>query len=206
MQVWGRGERSAFSKSRVYHDASHDDPVMRLDLKLYSVMGDALAAPQNIRPISIIESAEKPFTPGGNPLTRFEKGYWKDFRIASRLGQSFDRATNSNDTDERWLQFLAMQKVDPVAAVKSHSWGWPQIMGKWHKQCGCETVEAFLDLMSTPEGQCRAFIRFVDESKALRDGIRKGDGDAVGYHYNGPKYARNKYAEKYNNLSQRSLA
>jgi hypothetical protein len=203
---WGRGERSAFSKSRVFHDGP-DDTVERISNVHYNQMGQGLQVPApNIRAISIIESAEKAMTPNGNPVVRFENHIWKRYRLASRLGQSFDKMTNSGDLDDRWAQFDAMHRVDPVAAVKSHSFGWPQIMGFNHKHAGFETTESFLSAMMTTEGQCKAFVQFCQNSPSLLAALRKGDADAVGLNYNGRNYQQNRYAQKFANLSQRGLS
>lgn len=207
MFQWGRGERSAFSKSRVFHDGPTHEPVQKISADDYSRMGAGLQVPPaNVRAISIIESAEKAMTPAGNPIVRFESHVWKRYRLASRLGQSFDKAVNSRDLDERWTQFEAMYRVDPVAAVKSHSFGWPQIMGFNHRNAGFETTDAFLASMKTVEGQCKAFMQFCTNSPALLSALRKSDPDAVGLNYNGKNYKVNQYAEKFANLSQRSLA
>lgn len=206
MRIWGRGERSAFSPRRVFHDLPDETSHARLTAVDYSNMGEALGvAPTGPRAIAIIEAAEKALTPEGNPVVRFEAEHWKKRRIASRLGQSFDKARNSTDLDERWAQFEAMYRVDPVAAVKSHSFGWCQIMGFNHRLAGFETTDAFLQAMRSTEGQCKAFVSFVRNSPQLLKAMRDNDPDGVGRHYNGKNYKVNRYAEKYASLSQRSL-
>lgn len=203
---WGRGERSAISPTRVFYDGPAETNHVKLTPADYSRIGDALEiSPQAARAISIIESAEKGLTPTGKPIVRFEAAHWKKYRIASRLGQSFDKAKNSKDLDERWQQFEAMYRVDPVAAVKSHSFGWPQIMGFNHRNAGFETTDAFLNAMMTVDGQSKAFISFVRNSPSLLKAMRRGDADGVGLNYNGRNYRVNRYAEKYASLSQRSL-
>lgn len=206
MRIWGRGERSAFSRTRVFYSGPEDAGHPRLMPADYSRIGDALEIPPSSpRAIAIIESAEKALTADGNPVVRFEAEHWKKRRIASRLGQSFDKATNSKDLDERWKQFEAMYQVDPVAAVKAHSFGWPQIMGFNHRLAGFETTDAFLNAMMTVDGQSKAFISFVHNSPQLLRAMRAGDADGVGRHYNGKNYKLNRYAEKYASLSKRSL-
>lgn len=205
MQFWGKGERSALSHKRVFHEGPAPAAV-KLGADHYRQMADALGIkPQQVRAISIIESAEKPLTANGNPVIRFESHHWKKHRLASRLGQSFDKATNSKDLDERWAQFEAMYRVDPVAAVKSHSFGWPQIMGFNHKHAGFETTDAFLDAMRTVDGQNRAFVQFVTNSPMLHTALKKADAQQVALHYNGKNYSVNRYDQKFASLSQRSL-
>lgn len=204
---WGRGERSAHSPARVFHDAPDDTIVVRLTADHYSQIGDALGVkPNNIRAIAIIESAEKPFTAAGSPIVRFEVHHWKKRRIASRLGQSFDKAVNSKDLDERWAQFQAMYKVDPVASVKSHSFGWMQIMGFNHKIAGFETTDAFLEAMRDINGQNKAFRQFVLNSPNLHAALKRSDAQQVALHYNGPNFDQNRYDKKFASLSQRSLS
>lgn len=202
---WGRGEKSAFSPKRVYHDTPGASLALTPDH--YRQMADALGIrPQQVRAIAVIESAEKPFTKQGNPVVRFEAHHWRRHRIASRLGQSFDQAKNSNDLDERWIQFEAMYRVDPLAAVKCHSFGWGQIMGFNHRLAGFETTDAFLDAMRTLEGQNRAFVNFVTNSPMLHTAFKQHNIQQVALHYNGPRYADNRYDSKFASISQRSLS
>ena len=206
MLKWGRGERSAISPKRVFHEGPAPAPA-KLTADHYRQMAEALAIkPQQVRAIAIIESAEKPLTKEGNPVVRFESHHWRKHRLASRLGQSFDKAPNSANLDERWAQFEAMYRIDPVAAVKSHSFGWCQIMGFNHKHAGFETTDAFLDTMRTIDGQNRAFVEFVTNSPALHEGLKRGNAQQVALHYNGRNYAQNRYDQKFASLSQRSLS
>lgn len=203
---WGRGEKSAFSRRRVFYAAPEDTGHRLLTAEDYSRIGESLSiSPSGPRAIAIIESAEKALTAGGKPVCRLETEHWKKRRIASALGQSFDKARNSSDLDERWTQFEAMYRVDPVAAVKAHSFGWPQIMGFNHRLAGFETTDAFLAAMMTIDGQSKAFVSFVRNSPALHEAMKRGDADGVGLNYNGRNYRVNRYAEKYASLSKRSL-
>jgi hypothetical protein len=205
MLKWGKGERSAFSHKRVFHEGPAPAPI-KLTGDHYRQIADALGiTPPQVRAIAIIESAEKPLTKNGNPVVRFESHHWKKHRLASRLGQSFDKAGNSNDLDERWQQFEAMYRVDPVAAVKSHSFGWPQIMGFNHRLAGCATTDAFLDEMRTIEGQNKCFRDFVVNSPMLHTAFKRNDAQQVALHYNGRNYSVNRYDQKFASLSQRSL-
>jgi hypothetical protein len=204
MMHWGKGERSALSPRRVFHDQPSGGNTLTADH--YRQMAEALGIrAQQVRAIAIIESAEKPFTKAGHPVVRFEAHHWRRHRIASTLGQSFDRAVNSADLDERWVQFLAMHRVDPLAAVKSHSFGWLQIMGFNHRLAGYETTEAFLDAMQTLDGQNKAFVNFVTHSPLLHTAFRQHNVREVARHYNGPRFADNRYDQKFAALSQRSL-
>lgn len=206
MLKWGRGERSALSPKRVFHEGPAPAPV-KLGADHYRAIADGLGIlPQQVRAIAIIESAEKPLTKGGHPVVRFESHHWKKHRLASRLGQSFDKATNPADLDERWIQFEAMHAIDPLAAVKSHSFGWPQIMGFNHKHAGFESTEAFLDAMRTVDGQNRAFVQFVQNSPMLHRALKQNNAQQVALHYNGKNYAVNRYDQKFASLSQRSLS
>lgn len=184
------------SKARVFYAQPTGLKPSLLDL--YQATAKELdIAPAQVRAFAIVESDEKPFTPSGNPVVRFEAGYWKRFRVATKAATIFDKAKNPADLDARWEQFLRMKQVDETAAILSHSFGLFQLMGFNFKHALCADPVTFLGEHMTVEGQFKLFRRFVKMSPALLSAIRMNKPDGVGHHYNGPQYKRNKYDVKW---------
>ncbi|MEL7231397.1 MAG: N-acetylmuramidase domain-containing protein [Pseudomonadota bacterium] len=193
-RVTQRSVRPPVSRRRVYHERIGPQ---RLDDHYYGQISARLGIDKSmVRAIAVIESAEKGLTDRGFPVVRFERAYWKRYRIATREAQAFDKARNSVDLNERWVQFTKMHEEDPFAAVMCHSFGWAQIMGFNHRACGHEDTEGFLESMRTLQGQGRMFMAFVRPQPQLLNAMREHNYSQVAYHYNGPRYARNRYDVK----------
>ncbi|MEH6676116.1 N-acetylmuramidase family protein [Phenylobacterium sp.] len=120
------------------------------------------------------------------------------------------RATHPNLSSARWNRALyvggqgeyerlhrAMQ-LDRTAALRSASWGAPQIMGFNHALAGFDTVDAFVDAMKSGiRAHLMAFVAFVENSglaPALRQ-VTTYHASAVPFAraYNGSGYAKNEY-------------
>lgn len=167
-------------------------------LPLYQRTAKELAfTPAQVRAFAIVESDEKPFTPGGFPVLRLEVHHWKKHRIADRVSMAFDKAANSRNLDARWQQFEQMRAVNETAAILSHSFGMFQIVGFNFRLCLCADPVTFLNEMMTVEGQFKMFKRFMLSSPALLSAVRRNRADEVGFHYNGPRYKQNKYDVKW---------
>lgn len=100
-----------------------------------------------------------------------------------------------------WVRLHEAMKLDRIAALKSASYGGPQIMGFNHKLAGFATVDAFVDAMKTTErAHLEAFVNFIINS-GLGDELRAvGDTGAscapFARAYNGPAFAKNAYHTK----------
>lgn len=165
-------------------------------LPLYQLTAKDLAVtPAQVRAFAIVESDEKPFTPGGFPVVRFEPHHWIRRRVDE--GAKFDKMKNSRDLDARWALFEEMRKVDENAAILSHSFGLFQLMGFNHGVALCADPLTFLTESMTVTGQFKLFKRFVLRSPALLSAIKRNRADQVGFHYNGPRYKQNKYDVKW---------
>jgi len=188
-------ERTTSPKRVFYGQPSGVKPDL---LALYQrVAKDLDVTPAQVRAFAIVESDEKPFTPGGNPVVRFEAARWRKYRIAEKAALAFDNAKNSKDLDVRWAQFEKMRAVNEQAAIMSHSFGIWQVMGFNYARCLCADPVTFLNENMAVEGQFKMFKRFVLSSPNLLAALRKGDAEKVAYHYNGPGYAANKYDVKW---------
>lgn len=181
------------SKKRAFYNQPSS---VKLDLMpLYQKVANALdVKPTGVRALAIVESNEKPLTEGGWPVVRFEKAYWQKYRVDGDKAQAaFDKAINARDLDARWQQFLQMCEVNETAAILSHSFGVFQVMGFNYKACLCADPIAFLKEMLTIEGQFKMLERFVKMNPPLLAALRKQDPQKVALHFNGKRYAVNKY-------------
>jgi N-acetylmuramidase len=98
--------------------------------------------------------------------------------------------------DERYAQIDAAAAIDPVAALRSASWGLPQIMGFNHGAAGYATVFDMVDDMKSGEGQqIKAFARLL-VTWGLDDALRAMNWEKFALAYNGPKAIENGYPDK----------
>ena len=89
--------------------------------------------------------------------------------------------------------------VDRGAALESCSWGLFQIMGYHWQAMGYDSVEQFVECMSTSEGeQLDAFVRFLamDGNKGMLAALKARKWKDFARLYNGPNYAANLYDAK----------
>ncbi len=100
----------------------------------------------------------------------------------------------ANRAEPRYERLVKMMNLDETAALKSCSWGSPQIMGFNRGLCGFRTVEDFVAYMCESEAnQLECFVRFVIAT-GLDDELRERKWERFAAGYNGPgqveKYAR----------------
>jgi len=189
-------QKPAVSKARVFY--AQPSGVKPSLLDLYQATAKELdISPAQVRAFAIVESDEKPFSPNGNPVIRFEVSRWKRYRVADKAAMAFDKAKNPADLDARWEMFRKMCAVNETAAIMSHSFGLFQILGANYKLCLCADPVSFLKENMTVEGQFKMFRRFVKMSPALLSAIRLNRAEGVGHHYNGPQYKKFKYDTKW---------
>lgn len=87
----------------------------------------------------------------------------------------------------------AMQ-LDAAEALKSVSWGLPQVMGFNHRLVGFDTVEAMVEAMVEGEDRhLEALGQFIMASPKCRLGITRRDWGTFAACYNGPDFRRNDY-------------
>lgn len=98
---------------------------------------------------------------------------------------------------DSYPRLIAAMEIDPVAALRSASWGLGQVMGFNYAACDydsvTEMVEAFVRL-GEPE-QLQAAVNFIRTNK-LDDELRTHNWPAFARGYNGAGYAANKYDTK----------
>lgn len=153
-----------------------------------------------------VESLQQPFSEAGDPIARIEKHVWNRHAFNDRARKEIGaiKVLNPADQAKRWENFNYLFSVDPLAAVKSTSFGAFQIMGFNHAACGFEDPLAFLDGMQAGAGaQTLAFCRFIEASPALHGAMKRRDFPTYARHYNGKGYERNKYDIKIRTAERR---
>lgn len=98
--------------------------------------------------------------------------------------------------DDRYRQIGAAIQIEPIAALRSASWGLPQIMGFNHSAAGYSSVFDMVEDMKEGEGnQLQAFVRLL-LSWEVDDELRELKWLEFALAYNGPKAEQHGYPEK----------
>lgn len=121
-------------------------------------------------------------------------------REAERLGLAipkWDKATQYRDerSSAQRLALLAKARaVDEDCALRSCSWGLPQIMGNECAEVGFGSAVEMIDFLMVHgvAGHIELMIRFL-KSRHLISAIERGDWAYVALRYNGNGYAQNQY-------------
>jgi len=166
-----------------------------------------LGVPENVvRAVVKVEANGKAFNSDGTPVIAYEPHvFYRNLPQNKR-----NQAINARLAHPRWgsIPYLKSQSarykqlrramaIDKDAALKACSWGGPQILGENHKACGFETAADFVAYMTQSAGnQIRAMARFIKAHRAMHQALKKQDWHGFARRYNGPAYAKNRYAEK----------
>lgn len=87
-------------------------------------------------------------------------------------------------------------ELDRTAALRSASWGLPQIMGFNYELCECNSVEEFVERMKINElEQVKLFAAFLRQ-RDLVGLLRTQSWEQFAEAYNGPAYRKNDYHGK----------
>ena len=104
-----------------------------------------------------------------------------DFKIVS--AQEIDRLNI----------YAATKKAMKEIAEKATFWGMFQIGGFNWKNCGCASLEEFVERMSKSEAeQLELFAQFCINMKLVKY-LKAKDWDGFAYRYNGPAYKKRSY-------------
>jgi len=106
----------------------------------------------------------------------------------------------------RYRKLERMMAIDEVAALKSASWGGPQILGQNHKQCEYASVHGFVAAMcASGDNQIMAMARFIKNDKrklhskiayrriTMHEAMKIGDWHVFAELYNGPAQEKHNY-------------
>lgn len=148
-----------------------------------------------------IEAPKGGFMTDGQVTILFERHYF------SRLtGGKYDlshpdisskKAGGYGKQSEQHPKLQRAVALDRDAALRSASWGKPQIMGANFRLCGCSTIQSFINEMHKGEReQLMLMVRFIQNSPKLHKAIQAKHWPEVARLYNGPNYAINDYDNK----------
>lgn len=117
-----------------------------------------------------------------------------------------------SDYTSAYLRLINAYRLDPVAALKSCSWGKFQIMGENFALCGMSEVKEFVETMCTSDAAQIAllagFIRkkprtwkdaknkALGKEISLLDAVKTRNWAAIAFNYNGPGYKTYSYDSK----------
>ena len=147
----------------------------------------------------------KGFWAEGKPLINFDLSVYR--RMAARHNVNLSKYTSSHplvfsrpDTKRFGSQQAAVQarldqafEIDSVSAIEGTFWGMFQIGGFNWRQCGTESPQQFMELMSRSErDQLELFCEFITRT-GLLPALKAKNWSAFARGYNGPSYASRGY-------------
>lgn len=152
-----------------------------------------------IKAVVLIEAGEamKGFLAPGVPVVNFQPSMFGRYcrKAANKAGCKDARVPEglSGYGLSEWTQLVKARRKNCDAANMSTFWGMFQIGGFGYRQCGCETVQEMVDLMSRSElEQLELFATFISNSGML-PALRAKDWATFARKYNGASYARRGY-------------
>jgi hypothetical protein len=157
--------------------------------------------PAVIKAVDEVESRGDGFLPDGRVKILFERHKFHHFThgkfsashpdISSPKSGGYGKAGA-----HQYARFSEAFALDPIAAMKSASWGKFQIMGFNHEAAGFKTVGEFVDAMKVSEDeQLKAFVNLI-KSFGLVGELRAHDWASFARQYNGAAYKKNNYDAK----------
>lgn len=161
-------------------------------------------APSRMLAVLKIEAPKGPFEEGGRPTILFEahkfykhlSGSKRSRAVAEKLAHPKWKGLPYGPSSAQYGKLLRALKIDETAALKSCSWGSPQIMGENHAMVGYRTVQEMVEAFAASEDeQLAAMARFI-VAAGLAKHMRAGNWAKFAAGYNGPGYAENKYDVK----------
>lgn len=155
--------------------------------------------PAAIKAVVSIEAGSqmKGFWAPGVPVINFDPSMYARFRTRAKDKSGQKDATVppglSGYAHKEWTQLVNARRVNSQGADMGTFWGMFQIGGFNYRQCGCESIEEFVELMSYSElEQLELFVAFITNGGMLGD-LRARNWAGFARKYNGPGYARRGY-------------
>jgi hypothetical protein len=159
-----------------------------------------------VRAVLAVEASGSGFLPDGRPKILFERHwFWKLTKgkysiypdiCSSDPGGYSTGQTAQERTAREYDRLDKAIALDREAAIKSASWGMPQILGVNYALCGCKSVDLFLEQMRDSESaQLNLMVEFII-SRDLDDELQGKNWAGFARIYNGPAYRKNRYDEK----------
>lgn len=139
----------------------------------------------------------------GRPAILFEAHlFWKNLKAVGKnpevlrkthpgiLSPSWNKALYKGGESE-YTRLVEAWNIHPEAAIKSTSWGFPQILGQNFRY----PFEFVADSYVSEELQAEYFGRFLAD-QGFRLLLQKKDWAGIACRYNGPGYKANRYDQK----------
>jgi N-acetylmuramidase len=155
-----------------------------------------------LKAVMAVEAGGGGFLPDGRAKILFEAHWFGDYTgyqyNSSNPGISskgWNRDLYIGGAGE-WDRFAEAAKLDRASAIKSCSWGLPQLMGgnAIEMSLGYKGEEDFYACMMRSEGdQLEAMGRFIAKDSGMLAALRSKDWAEFAYRYNGEGYAANSY-------------
>ena len=175
----------------------------RLDDIDLPTIGKLIAVGEDeVHAILDVESAGSGFDSQGRVKILFEPHVF--YRELGE-GPKRDKAESQGLAYPRWKRdyppdsyprLIAAIKIDRNAALRSASWGLPQMMGFNCRECGYPDAESMVKAFAADEeNQLEAMIKFI-QAKGLDDELKRHDWKGFAKGYNGPGFAQNRYDVK----------
>lgn len=175
----------------------------RLDDIDFPLVGRQIGVGEDeIHAVLDVEAAGTGFDKQGRPKMLFEPHvFWKQLGPgpkrdkAAAAGLAYPK-WKRNYPDDSYPRLIEAMKIDEDAALRSASWGLPQMMGFNAGIVGYATAKdmvlAFLD---DEETHLRALVLFIIKT-GLADELKAHDWKGFARGYNGPGFAKNGYDRK----------
>ena len=152
-----------------------------------------------IKAVVLIEAGSqmKGFWGPGVPVINFDPSMYARFR-AKAADKSGDKNAKvpgglKGYGLKEWTQLTHARRVNRQGANMGTFWGMFQIGGFNYRQCGCATVEEFVERMSYSDfEQLELFAAFITAGGMLPD-LKNKNWAAFSRKYNGPSYAKRGY-------------
>lgn len=183
------------------------------DKEFFKELGRYLnCEPAALKAVEELESGGRGgFLPSGRPQILFE-GHQFYKRLKESHSEAFAKQIQSHfpnicypkwdkkqykGGEAEWERLIIARSVDPIIADMSASWGIGQVMGFNYAACDCNSVVEFVDKMcKSKESQLELWFRFLKNTPACINALRKKDWASFAKNYNGPGYAQNRYDTK----------
>lgn len=154
--------------------------------------------------VMMVEAGKKGFDSKGRVVALFEPHIF--YRELSDTPETKKQACDCGLAYSKWgakpypkdsySRIASACEIDPDAALRSTSWGLPQMMGFNHHLCGYKDAAAMHAAFLTSEDeQVMAMARFIKKA-GLSTALKKHDWATFAKGYNGSGYKKNKYDEK----------
>lgn len=93
----------------------------------------------------------------------------------------------------QWARLESARKINRTIADESTFWGMFQIGGFNYRQCGCKSLEEFVERMCRSEAeQLELFAQFCINNDLVQY-LKTKNWKQFAYHYNGPSYHKRNY-------------